>query len=168
MFRRILVRGGLALLAIVLLILAIGYALPRQHVASSDALVNAPHAHVFKAIVNVAEYPQWREDVAHVEVVSTAPLRWREHSGGDVITFEAADVQPPQRLVSRIADPDLPFGGTWTFELSAEGNGTRVRITERGEVYNPVFRFMSRFLIGHTSGMDAFLRALQRRFGAAG
>jgi uncharacterized protein YndB with AHSA1/START domain len=163
--RKILIRSGLTLLAVVVSIIAIGYALPEQHVASRDALVHAPPARVFSAIVSVAEYPQWREDVSRVETVSTTPLRWKEHTGGDVITFEVSDVRAPDRMVSRIADPDLPFGGTWTFELNPEGTSTRVRITERGEVYNPIFRFMSRFVFGHTAGIEAYLDALQRRFG---
>jgi hypothetical protein len=35
-----------------------------------------------------------------------------------------------------------------------------VQITEDGEVYNPVFRFVSRFILGHTRTMDFYLRAL--------
>jgi uncharacterized protein YndB with AHSA1/START domain len=162
--RRILIRAALVLVALVAAIIGIGYALPERHVASRDALVHAPPGPVFSAITNVAEYPQWREDVSRVEVVSRTPLRWKEHAGGDVITFEVAALQPDERMVSRIADPDLPFGGTWTFELQPEGTSTRVTITERGEVYNPVFRFMSRFVFGHTAGIEAFLGALQRRF----
>jgi hypothetical protein len=69
----------------------------------------------------------------------------------------------PQQFVSRIADPNLPFGGTWTIDLKPEGAGTRVTITEHGEVYNPIFRFMSRFVFGHTATIDAYLTALQRR-----
>jgi hypothetical protein len=40
-----------------------------------------------------------------------------------------------------------------------------VRITEDGEVYNPIFRFMSRFVFGHTHTMDAYLRALGKATG---
>ena len=36
---------------------------------------------------------------------------------------------------------------------------------ERGSVYNPVFRFISRFFMGHTSAIDGFLRALGKKFG---
>ena len=42
---------------------------------------------------------------------------------------------------------------------------TIVRITEDGQVYNPVFRFMSRFVFGHARTMDAYLRALGRAAG---
>jgi hypothetical protein len=62
--------------------------------------------------------------------------------------------------VWRIADPDQPFGGTWAFELASEGAGTRVTITENGEVYNPIFRFMSRFVFSETSTLESCLGSL--------
>jgi hypothetical protein len=40
-----------------------------------------------------------------------------------------------------------------------------VTITERGVVYNPIFRFVSRFLMGYTATMKTYLNALARRFG---
>jgi hypothetical protein len=68
--------------------------------------------------------------------------------------------------VTKIADPDLPFGGTWTYELTpAPGGGTRLAITERGNVKNVVFRFMSRYVFGYTATLDGFLRALGKKGG---
>jgi hypothetical protein len=34
-------------------------------------------------------------------------------------------------------------------------------ITERGEVYNPFFRFVSRYVMGHTQSIDEFMAALR-------
>ena len=98
-----------------------------------------------------------------MDVISTAPLKWRERAGGDAIMFEVVESRPHERLEVRIADPDLPFGGTWTYELLPETVSTRLRITERGEVYNPVFRFMSRFVFGHAATLDAYLADLRAR-----
>jgi hypothetical protein len=69
--------------------------------------------------------------------------------------------------VVKIADPKLPFGGTWTYEVIPSEGGTRLRITERGEVYNPIFRFISHFIIGQTRTMDEYLAALGRKYGEA-
>ncbi len=65
--------------------------------------------------------------------------------------------------MTRIADPDLPFGGTWTFELAPEAGGTRLTITERGEIRNPIFRTMSRFVFGYGATMETFLAELRAR-----
>jgi hypothetical protein len=35
-----------------------------------------------------------------------------------------------------------------------------LRITEQGEVYNPVFRFVSRFVIGQNRTIETYLRDL--------
>jgi hypothetical protein len=74
-------------------------------------------------------------------------------------------MEPPSLLVSRIADPSLPFGGTWTYRIQPAAGGSAVTITEDGEVYNPFFRFMSRFVFGHTATLDEFLKNLQSRAG---
>ena len=47
----------------------------------------------------------------------------------------------------------------------AQGNTTRVTITEHGEVYNPIFRFISKYIMGHNGTMDAYLTALGMKFG---
>jgi hypothetical protein len=65
--------------------------------------------------------------------------------------------------VNRIADPKLPFGGSWTYEVSAAGSGTELNITENGEVYNPLFRFVSRFIMGHTATIEKYQRDLAAR-----
>jgi hypothetical protein len=68
-------------------------------------------------------------------------------------------------LVVRIADPKLPFGGTWTYEIAPIPKGSSLRIREDGEVYNPLFRFLSRFVFGHSATIDAYLKSLAKKFG---
>ena len=157
---RLLARIAVAIVLVVAVVTTIGYALPQEHVAVVTRFVPMPPAAVFARITDAERYPDWREDVERVEVISLTPLKWREHSGGDTITFEMTESVPATRVVSRIADPDLPFGGTWTYDLRADGTGTHVTITERGEVYNPIFRFLSRFVFGHTGTMETVLDGL--------
>lgn len=153
----------LALLIVALAaVLIVGYALPQAHRAAGSATLPAPPGRVFAILVDVARYAEWREEITTVEVLSVTPLKWREGSGDDLVTFEVIEIAPPERLRVRIADADLPFGGTWTYTLARDGDGTRLTIVEDGEVYNPVFRFVSRFVIGHTSSIDRFLADLRR------
>ena len=72
---------------------------------------------------------------------------------------------PPSRLVTRIADEELPFGGSWTFELRPDGAGTLLTITERGFVKNVIFRALARYVFTHHRTLEQYLRTLGRRFG---
>ena len=159
---RILILVAGVLVALILLLIAIGYALPINHVATREASLAAPPERVFSVLRDVEKFPTWRSDVKSVEVLATTPaLRWRERGDND-ITFEMETVEAPGKIVTRIVDKTLPFGGSWTYALSPEGGGTRLVITENGEVYNPLFRFMSRFVFGHTATIDRYLDDLGR------
>lgn len=72
---------------------------------------------------------------------------------------------PPRRFVTEIIDKGMPFGGTWTYEVTPDGEGARVTITERGEVYNAFFRVISKVVMGHHGTMDSYLVGLGRHFG---
>jgi hypothetical protein len=53
----------------------------------------------------------------------------------------------------------------WIMDISPAPDGCRLNITERGEVYNPFFRFVSRFVLGYTNTMDTYLRNVAHKFG---
>jgi uncharacterized protein YndB with AHSA1/START domain len=160
------------LLAIVvglgLVVVVVGYLLPVRHVASVAASVPATPAQVWDALADVAAYPKWRGDVTTVKMLpaDSGHVAWREHGTNGAISFAIEQAEPPRRLVTRITDKSLPFGGSWEYVVTPDGTGSRVQITEHGEVYNPVFRFVSRFIMGHTATASAYLRALGARFGA--
>ena len=110
----------------------------------------------------------WRPDVLRCETVLDANgrelVRETTHDG-ESIAYELLDRVPPKSIKRRIATDNLPYSGTWTFSLQPNGELTIVRLTENGEVHNPVFRFISRFILGHTRTMDAYLRALGKSTG---
>ena len=165
MLRWALYVGG-GLLLFVVAVLAVGYLLPVTHVASAEATFAKSPSEVFATLVDVQRYAEWRSDVSGVEVLAESPsIRWRESGSNGPITFQFDEVVPPSRLRARIVDTNLAFGGTWTYELTPAGTGTRVRVTENGEVYNPIFRVMSRFIFGHAATMEQFLQNLGRRLG---
>jgi uncharacterized protein YndB with AHSA1/START domain len=155
------------LVVVVLVVVAIGYTLPKAHVASVSARYAAPPEALWATLTDVAAFPQWRNDLRRVELLpdENGQRGWREHGKNDVITYRVVTSDPPRRLVTRIADENLPYGGTWTYELAPADAGTRLTITERGEVYNPVFRFVSRFILGYTGTMTEVLRAIGAKHG---
>ena len=159
--------------ALVALVFLVGALLPAAHVASRSAGLSAPPERVWAVMTAVDDFPRWRPGVRAVEVLDAAggARRWREHESAEKrdrgITYEVIESAPPHRLVTRIADAGLPFGGRWEYDLAPDGSGTRLTITERGEVYNPLFRFLSRFVFGHTATMEKYLAALERRLTAS-
>ncbi len=165
---RILKRIGLGLLAIIGTIAFVGALLPQRHVATLERSYEVTADSLYALVSRPASYPAWRKSVSAVEVTDSVPqLRFREHAGGDVITYDVEEATTPTRFRTRIADPDLPFGGSWTFEIvPSQGTGASLRITEDGEVYNPIFRFISRFVIGHTSTIEGYLDDVQAAVGA--
>jgi uncharacterized protein YndB with AHSA1/START domain len=155
------------LVALVVVVIVIGWLLPAGHEVSRTVRLNKPPEAVYAAISDVAQHASWWPDVTRVEMLEATggKIRFREHTTSGPIVMEVDDAQPPAKFVTRIADSDQPFGGTWTFDVARDGGGSRLTITERGEVYNPLFRFMSKFIFGHTATMESYLRALGKRFG---
>jgi uncharacterized protein YndB with AHSA1/START domain len=150
------------LVALVATVWGIGATLPVAHVASGTRTFEQPAEDVYRLVSSVEEYPRWWKDVERVEVLereSDGRVTFRQHAADGPITMQVVEQQPPTRFVTRIADPDQPFGGTWTFDIAADGPRSRLTITERGEVYNPLFRFLSRFVFGHTATIERFLDA---------
>jgi len=157
-----IIYGGLAVAIIAAIVVLIGAALPKEHVASRKIQLRASPDEVFSLIAGPSD---WRG--FQYELVTESPLQWREtDSSGDAIVYERVETSAPKRIVNRIADPKLPFGGSWTYELVPNGGGTELTITEHGEVYNPLFRFVSRFIMGHTATIEKYQRALIAHFRA--
>ena len=156
--------GGLVV--IVGLMAAIGAMLPVRHHASRKARYKASPAALW-AVLNGP--PDWRTGVKSFGELPAENGRrrwWEEDTHGEKITFELVEARPGERLQVRIADKGLPFGGTWTFAISpAAGGGSELRITEDGEVYNVVFRFMARFFFGYYKSIETYLQDLGAKFG---
>jgi polyketide cyclase/dehydrase/lipid transport protein len=149
------------LFALLLLVVVIGVLLPKTHTASRSAVFKTTPEQLFALI----DGPQtWRSNVKKYEPVGFPDGRrqWRETDDhGKIITYEAVERHPPTLLKTRIVTGNLPYSGTWTLNLEPGDGLTVLRITEHGDVYNPVFRFVSRFLIGHTRTIDNYIRDLE-------
>jgi uncharacterized protein YndB with AHSA1/START domain len=169
---RRLVRAVLIALSLPFLLtgvgLAIGAFLPRDHVVSAAASYAVPPDSVWSVITDFPRVPQWRPEVVRME---RGPDRdghavWLEvGSNGGVVPYEVTASDAPRLLSLRIADPDLPFGGTWDYALAPQREGTRLIVTERGSIKNPLFRTLARFAIGYRSTVDGYLVRLGKRLG---
>lgn len=155
----------IALAGVLMLITLIGWLLPIAHSVSREAQFPEPPEAIWKAITDIEAMPAWRQglkSVKHLPDKNGLPS-WVETSASGTIPFETVVSQPPSKWIVRIADPRLPFGGTWTYEITPAAAGSSLRIREDGEVYNPVFRFLSRFVFGYSGTIDAYLKSLERK-----
>ena len=131
---------ALAVVAIVVALIAvIGTTLPRNHVASRSLALRRPP-----------------EEVLAVIMQSTAA------SGVPVDVLES---DPPRRQVTRVKETEKMFGGTWTIDITPSATGSTLKITEDGWVGNPIFRFVSRFVMGHHATLDGMLTNVAKQFG---
>jgi hypothetical protein len=136
------VRMLVSLAALVGVLALIGFFLPVAHEASRSAEVNQPPDAVFALMSDVSTYRSW----------------W---DGADVKS-EVVESVRPSRIVTRVVG-ETQFGGTWTIEIAPTSGGSRLTITERGEVYNVVVRTLSKFVFGHAATMEDCLAAAQKR-----
>jgi uncharacterized protein YndB with AHSA1/START domain len=155
-------------LALVVLVVVIGALLPEKHTATRSARFHQQSDAIWQAITTYQNFPSWRSSVKSVDALASknAFPAWREvDSHGNILPMQVLESDPPLHLVTMIADPSLPFGGTWTIEITPAPDGSNVRITENGEIHNIIFRFLSRFVFGYTLTMDTYLKDLGKKFG---
>lgn len=155
------------LVGLVAVILSVGAMLPVAHSASVRATYRVAPSAVWEAITAYEAFPEWRSGVDRVEAraFSDGSRGWIEYGSSGPLPMAVDVADPPRLLTLRIASDALPFGGTWTYELEETAAGTRVTITEDGTVTNVLFRFISRFVFGHTATMERYLADLGARLG---
>jgi uncharacterized protein YndB with AHSA1/START domain len=151
--------------ALVAIVALIGSRLPQSHRASVEQTLTAAPETVWQTITDVDAFPSWREGLKRVQRLPDRDGRpvWVEEGRSGKMTLAVERLEAPRLLVGRIADPGLPFGGTWTYEIAPTSGGSRLRITEDGEIYNPIFRFMARFIFGYEGTIQSYMTSLQKR-----
>ncbi len=152
-----------------LLMVAIGALLPKAHTAESHRDLPASPEHTWEAITNYAQASTWRSGVKSIDPLpdyeksdGTKYRAWKEQGKHGPMPFYVEQAERPRLYVTRIIDDGMPFGGSWTYTIEPTSNGSRLTIREDGLVYNPFFRFMSRFFFGHHATMNAYLDDLEK------
>ncbi|MGH7669803.1 MAG: SRPBCC family protein [Gemmatimonadaceae bacterium] len=142
-----------------------GYFIPQSRITARTTVMPATPQQVWSVITGVTGFPRWRPAVRGVEVLSTVDghhASWRERVRHGVIACDTDEMTPPRRLVVRITDRLLTYAGTWTYELAPAGAGTRLTITERGEISHPMWRGLAWFVSGPAGKLERYLAALHR------
>lgn len=167
--KRVLI-AVLILISFLIAVPLVGFVLPRNHVVARTATLHQPPDAIWQVITDYDNAPAWRPNVTRIEQLPAQQgfAVWREHyQGGDALTLATVESVAPARLVREIVDPDLPFGGRWVHEIAPIEGGSRVTVTEHGDVHNPVFRIVSRLVMDQNATIDQYLLDLGRKFGEA-
>ncbi len=161
---RWLVVGGLILVLLVGVLVVRAVTLPLAHVVRVRCRFGRQPLEVFAALRDVVGAQGWRTGLKQVEILSREgePLRWRETGPNGAVTYLREESVTPSRLVYRIDDEGLPYGGRWILEVRPDGKGSVLEITEEGEVSSPLYRLMARYVFGQYRTMEQYVRDLGR------
>lgn len=142
----------------------VGAMLPLRHHSTRKARFRASPEALYAVL---AGPPDWRTGVKGFGVLPEEGGRkrwWEQDDHNQKVTYELVEDAPPRRMAVRIAGRGLPFGGTWTFDIVPVTGGSELRVSEDGEIYNVIFRFMARFVFGYTGTIETYLRDLGVKF----
>jgi len=148
-----------------LVIYLVGRSQPERHTATIRFAVPQARPVVWAALTDYATMEKWWPAVKATRL-ETQPdgtvVTWNTDGHGQVIGFRTREERAPARLVREITGDNLPFGGTWTYELTEENGGTTITITEDGFVKPPFFRGVMKLIMKP----DATMRDFEKHFTA--
>jgi hypothetical protein len=145
--------------------LYMGSRLPMEHTASVTDTIPASQQKVWGIITDVGSGPSWRTGLKAVTLLppQSGAQCWAEVQNSMTMPLCADVRQAPTRQVVRIADPKLPFGGTWMYVLEPAGeDATKVTITEDGTTGPAMWRFVGHYLMGEDGQIKQYLGDLKR------
>ena len=108
--------------------------------ADGDAVPLPPDA-VYALLIDVDQYPvvaPGGEDRCTRQPDRDGRPAWTEEVSGMKIPLYFERMERPSLLVARIADPSLPFGGTWTYRIAPAGRRIRRHDHRRRRGLQPV------------------------------
>lgn len=168
-----LLRVLLSIVGVIALIILGAYAdgatMPVDHTVSVSGVVAASPDKVFARITNIAAAPSWRPEVQSVQVLPKDNTRdaWVEDLGhGMTMKFLAVTTAPPDptgHALREVKLDDPTYGGVWSYELSPgpTPNTTNLKITEKGYIIPPIYRFMMAHIMGPTKNLQDYLDHMQ-------
>ena len=157
-----------SIVALVALMALIGAFVSRDHRATSTITLRQSPDSVWKVVRDLGNITTWWPAMEKTERLPDRDGHevWRQKMSGFDVPIIVMESSPPRRLVTGIdSTAGGAFGGTWTYELTPDSAGTRISVTEAGWIGNPIFRFLSRFVLGYYGSLDGYLTALGKRLG---
>lgn len=157
------------------IIYVVGALMPVKHQVSVSRLFAVDKKTLWQLLSDFGTQKDWRRDIVASNKVSESGAIneiWQETDRhGNAIRYENRDIIDEQTLKRVIVSENLAFGGYWMFELETANSQqqamSKLTITEYGEVYHPLFRFIGKYVFGFDGTMKRYLQdldaELQRR-----
>jgi hypothetical protein len=148
------------LIVLIAIIYLIGSLMNVKHVATIQREFKKTSSNeILSLITNYKEYASWRSGIKELTVDSVN--HWTEkNSHGDKVSYRLEMGDEKGKLMTRILNKDLTYGGFWEFTITTMDDGCSVKIVENGEVYNPLFRFMAKYIFGHETTLKNYMNDL--------
>lgn len=163
---RVLLIGSLvAMMALVAIAAIGGMMMDANHIVVREATYTRSAPELWSTITRFDQMPQWRSDVDAVQIESGDPVRFVEMGEQGPVPMEVTEHDAPHRLVLMASSLDLPFSGTWTYELTEVEGGTRLRLTEAATIDNPVVRFVAHTFVDPADTAETYLVDLGQHLG---
>ncbi len=150
--------------AAVVVMFVLGSGMATHHVVTRRKSFAAPAEKVWSALLSIRQLPIDRSELGTIDLgISTRPPDTVEVVGSPV-KIEIETFRPPRSLVVKTTDPDIPYGGTWTFTLEPDGDQlTKLTVVEDAEVHGRLLRFAVRTFGLDDSLVEGIFRAVKRK-----
>jgi hypothetical protein len=146
----------------VLVMFLLGSRLPHDHVAAVGITIDAPQGKVWSLMEDVDAQPSWRTGLKAVQPLpddADGHRCWLEVQQGMKMPLCEVLVASPTTRIVAISDPNLSFGGSWTYTLTALTPTTTVlAITEHGTTGPALWRFLGHYVFGE----DTMIRQYEK------
>jgi len=140
MYWILFVMGAMA--AAVIALLVGGLATPRAYTVTRTAMLRATSEQIGRALRSIiVDNPQLELRDTEPEALSAGMMS--------------------ARLTARLIADDQSDAGEWTWTLAPEGDATRVTLTERGDIANPIARFVRAHVSGYHRAIERQLQELE-------
>lgn len=161
----LIILGSIA--GLIAVVYIVGSLLPEGHIATRTAKFNQSPQAIWDAITDFEGTVEWNTYFQSVERLpdKDGHEAWLVHGSQGDLPMAVVEFDTTRKLVTEIIEDGMPFGGKWTYKLAEQDGGTTLKITEDGKIYNPIFRFLARFIFGYHSTMEAYLKDLGKKFG---
>jgi hypothetical protein len=167
---------GIAIALIVVLLLAIlvmhamGRALPVEHTAIVSIRLQQPPEAAWDVLAEIAAYPKWTTTTSVLQLPSDDPDHplFRQSMGRNSFVLRRSRAERPRVLQFTIEDDAKMFSGDWTYTIepaAAGAKGCTVTLTEHGRVPHAIPRFFMKYIFGTQVYIRKQLAALAKKFG---